>query len=690
MESFLVACSTIFFLKNSFAGLVFFSVTLLEPSVAVLGLCAYMVGEAVMDAFALPAGDPVRAIQRYNALLIGFAMGHLFSVSPLSILLVAGLSVLVYLLSFMLQRLLATYLALPVLNIPFTIAALIAYLATVRYSALNTALAPLSSKLDLAGLPFLLSGFFKATGQVFFMPYDLPGMVILAGVLIASPIMFFLATFSWFIGTGLQFLLKGSLYQAAMDPSSFNFIIVGVALGGVFLIPSRRSYLIAMTAVAVSVFVNDAVQVFCTQFQIPPFTIAFNISVLLFLYMLTLLRHPRLGSGLLATPEKALATFFGALRRFGKVLPEPHLPFHGEWTVYQGFDGPWTHVGQWRHAVDFVITDAEGRTHANQGRAVADYFCFGVPVIAPVSGYVVDAFDGFEDNIIGDIDRRNNWGNYCIIRSDFGYHVELSHLKKGSLACAVGSYIRVGMPVGLCGNSGNSPQPHLHMQIQMLPALGSPTVPFHWGNACASGLIVTDPAQIDSETRLSSLPTSKKRAHLLQFGLDDVFVYSVARNGVSTGLLELSVAIDPSGWYCLCDKAGKGKLFFGTRGNRFVFYSFSGSSSSPLRLLFLAAPAIPLFDEMEFAWEEPIPDELIRIADWRNIPLLRSLLGGGPGLIGRYALANPDIIRGELFYGKRQMGETTAILDSFRGFCQVTASIDGVRWELQYSGSNKK
>jgi hypothetical protein len=40
-------------------------------------------------------------------------------------------------------------------------------------------------------------------------------------------------------------------------------------------------------------------------------------------------------------------------------------------------------------------------------------------------------------------------------------------------------HVTPGDQLATCGNSGRSPQPHLHLQVQREPSLGSPTHPFH-------------------------------------------------------------------------------------------------------------------------------------------------------------------------------------------------------------------
>lgn len=51
-----------------------------------------------------------------------------------------------------------------------------------------------------------------------------------------------------------------------------------------------------------------------------------------------------------------------------------------------------------------------------------------------------------------------------IIELDGGAYVLLAHLQAGSLRVAVGDRVVAGQELGACGNSGNSTQPHLHIQ----------------------------------------------------------------------------------------------------------------------------------------------------------------------------------------------------------------------------------
>ena len=69
-------------------------------------------------------------------------------------------------------------------------------------------------------------------------------------------------------------------------------------------------------------------------------------------------------------------------------------------------------------------------------------------------------------------------GNYIIIKNDAGYFVEISHLMQYSINIKVGDYVHQGQIIAKCGNSGYSPEPHIHIQLQKFAILGSETLPF--------------------------------------------------------------------------------------------------------------------------------------------------------------------------------------------------------------------
>jgi hypothetical protein len=56
-----------------------------------------------------------------------------------------------------------------------------------------------------------------------------------------------------------------------------------------------------------------------------------------------------------------------------------------------------------------------------------------------------------------------NHGGRAIDRG--GPFVLIAHLRRGSLQVRVGEHVAAGRHIGGCGNSGNSTQPHIHLQV---------------------------------------------------------------------------------------------------------------------------------------------------------------------------------------------------------------------------------
>jgi len=140
------------------------------------------------------------------------------------------------------------------------------------------------------------------------------------------------------------------------------------------------------------------------------------------------------------------------------------------------------------YAIDFIPVDERGRSGPRGWRAAfateapEDFYGFGLPILAPVSGTVVAVHDGSPDHEA----RRSQLtllvymltqarraragppaiaGNHVVIgQSAEGPFVLLAHLRRGSVVVRIGDQVKVGGVIGACGNSGNSTQPHVHIQ----------------------------------------------------------------------------------------------------------------------------------------------------------------------------------------------------------------------------------
>lgn len=147
-----------------------------------------------------------------------------------------------------------------------------------------------------------------------------------------------------------------------------------------------------------------------------------------------------------------------------------HLPFKEEWTVFWGGDTQDLNyhvesVAQ-KNAFDIMILDDNGSTHKGTGGANEDYYAFGKELYAPCDGEVVLVVDGVKDNIPGTKNPIYLPGNTVIIKTDKNEFVFFAHFKQHSIVVKQGQKLNAGDLLGLCGNSGNSSEPHLHFHLQ--------------------------------------------------------------------------------------------------------------------------------------------------------------------------------------------------------------------------------
>jgi len=664
-------------MKSRKVGALLLLCTLFNINIAVLGVIAWSTTFAFARFIGIKKEDVVHTVYTYNSLLVGFAIGYLFKITALSIFLTVGASILTVLLSYTLFTLFSYYLRLPVLNIPFTIVSSIIYLAAVKYSALFVGASYSKDVLNITNLPPILHGFFSSVGVLLFSPYDIIGIVVIIAILLYSRITFLLSIFSYFIGISILALLKGSYNQAILDISSFNFILIGIALGGIFLIPSKRSYTLALIGVIISVFILDAVSVFWSTFGIPIFTLPFNLVVLLFVYVLRNVGYPKINNYIKESPEESLSSYLNFSRRFDYLTPQPFLPFSGEWTVYQEFDGKWTHQGHWKYAYDFVITNHDGKTFSEKGNKLADYYCYEKPILSPINGTIIEASDTLRDNAIGVVDRKNNWGNYIIIYSEFGYYVEISHLQTKSLKVKVGDYVKHGAVLANCGNSGYSPQPHLHIQIQYLAKLGSETYPFFFSNVKRNDELIK--GNLKREMKIKPVSFSRKHNKILQFILDDSFIYEVQKNGEVIDEVEFTIQMLADGSYYFNQINTDDKLFFGIENNKFVFYSYTGKQDGFLKYLFYGLPKMPIAKSKKLLWKEELPDELFSSKKGWIMMVIKSFKHNLGSVMGNYQMENDYTISGEIPAMKIK---TKIVLDKNKGFRKIVVTKDNIEWRL--------
>ena len=172
--------------------------------------------------------------------------------------------------------------------------------------------------------------------------------------------------------------------------------------------------------------------------------------------------------------------------------PANHVPSHGTSLFGTSF------------AIDFVPVDDEGRSapitfgSLLRPEPPERFPGFGRAILAPVSGRVVARHDGEPDHqsfrglpsVRYALTQRRRvaagWvelaGNHVMIEMPGGPVVALCHLQRGSVQVEPGEDVEQGAVLGRCGNSGNSTEPHVHLQaIDRADVLRAAAVPIAFG-----------------------------------------------------------------------------------------------------------------------------------------------------------------------------------------------------------------
>ncbi len=169
------------------------------------------------------------------------------------------------------------------------------------------------------------------------------------------------------------------------------------------------------------------------------------------------------------------------------------LPFRGTWLVRNSparrVPSHGTDLMATTYAIDFVAVRGRRTAGTRDWRTVLAteppdrFHAFGLPVLAPAAGRVAAVHDGEVDHEA----RRSPFaqlpyaltqasrvragagavaGNHVVLElADGAGFVLLAHLRAGSVRVRQGEAVAAGDVLGECGNSGNSTQPHVHVQV---------------------------------------------------------------------------------------------------------------------------------------------------------------------------------------------------------------------------------
>lgn len=606
LHSVLNSYAILFFSQNKILGLLLLAVSFFNVQAGLAGLFCVLLSLIIVTLAGFEKHYVHIGIYNFNALIVGLAFGTFYQFNYALVLWLVTASLVAIVLSVTLSAWLAKY-HLPVLSVPFIITCWVVMLAASQYNGIG--LLPqngllvnqlslfggnhLTNQLCKLGLPYYPDLFFRALSAIIFQNSAITGIVMGIAVLIHSRITFSLMVIGFI--TACWFHRVTGFYSDSVSYYNLgaNFMMGSAAIGGFFLVPSFRSYLLAVVSIPVMFLLINAFSKMIGIYYLPVFSMPFCVIALWMLYFFTL----RAVQGKLQltpvqhySPEKNLYQYLNNVKRLDDLkYLRLNLPFMGAWTVSQGYAGAITHKGEWADALDFVIEDEEHKTYDYSGTRPEHFYCFNKPVLACADGIVANVTDNVEDNEIGKVNTTQNWGNTVVIKHAEDLYSKVSHLKKNSVKVKPGDYVKQGDLLGLCGNSGLSPEPHLHFQVQATPYIGSKTLSYPFAGYIASdgnGQISHQTFSIPAEGTIvnaATVNTALKQAFAFEPGYH-------ARVKTENGQAETwEVFKDACGTLYLHSKETAATAYFINTGCSFYFTNFYGDRSSLLYSFYVAA-----------------------------------------------------------------------------------------------------
>lgn len=599
-----------FFSQNKWFAILLATSTFINWKIGAAGLVCLLSSIAV----AISLGHNKHYIEdgtyTFNSLMTGMALAIYFqpTLAFLFLLIICGglsLFISLWLINWTSRR------ALPLLSWTFILVTWIAVLGASNFTAFkfisndtiqlsNSSLSGIIGEIDgwlnQLNMYDLVKVYFRSLGAIMFQYNTLAGILIFIGLLIYSRIATLLSILGFFIGFLFYAQFEGDFTQLIFSYIGFNFILTAIAIGGFFIVPSWKSFLLVTLTIPVMALLISALSNFFTPFGLPLFSLPFCILVTLTLVTLSLRIDPK--KLLLVThqqfsPEENHYKTVLQQERFGNQSTfHLSLPIRGEWHVSQGYNGGITHLDEWQHALDFDITNNDGTTFQNDGINLKDFNCYELPIIAPSAGYIVKVVDNIDENPIGEVNLTQNWGNTVIIKHAEGFYTKLSHLKIDTVKVKEGDFVQKGDLIGKLGNSGRSPEPHLHFQLQATPFIGSKTLSYpisyylKKGKSSYTLQQFTIPEEGDIIKNLT--PTSLL---IKAFNFIPGQSFNWKSKGCSYKWDVLTNAHNKSYLYCAKTKSF---AYFANDGNVFYFTDFIGDKKSALFYFYLGLQKVLL------------------------------------------------------------------------------------------------
>lgn len=638
LEGLINSYSQVFFSKNKVFGTCLLLVSLFNIQAGLVGILCVLISQLLSFYLHNNTESIKSGLFSFNSLLVGIGIGSIYELNISSIFLVTVASIFSYLICHWFSNS-SSVKSVPFLSIPFLIVMWIIILSSSKFSFIRFQQEYSNTLFDhfpvlfeqttnfILHLPFpnFLLLYFRSLAAIFFQYNDLAGVVIAIGLLYFSRIASVMSFIGFLIGYLFYYQFQGDFTDLIYSYIGFNFILTAIALGGFYFVPSRKNLVLLILSIPITALLVSSLTSLFIWLQLPLYSLPFNITVLLLLSSISksnYFNRFKLINFQSYSPETNYYKSQVLEKTKEDKSPIPiYLPILGIWRVSQGHNSKITHQENWKHAWDFDIVNEKDETFQGKGKELEDFLCYNMPIISPADGYVVKIANGYKDNKIGKVDLKNNWGNTMIIKHGEFLFSKLSHLKKDSFKVAEGDFIKKGTLIAKCGNSGRSPEPHLHFQLQASKYLGASTInyPIHLFENIIDEKSITNSKLIPKESsKVKNTPINKALKNAFTFMPGDII--NIKENQTCQTWKVYVNALNKS--YMFCEKTNS-YAYFNINNSAFEFFDFVGNENSVLYSFYLAARFIPFYSLPNQKEVNPIP---VKSLMPRPIRLIQELL----------------------------------------------------------------
>ena len=612
-DSILNSYAQVFFSKNRLFAVILMLVSFFDVYAGISGLIAVFTANGIAWFMGINRQKIIAGAYGFNPLMVGLGFGLYFQPGLPFYIILIFISLLTLFITLGFEGVLGKY-GLPYLSIPFLFGIWMILIAAKSYGGLYLSERGVYTLNDLyafGGMNLVkvynwfdglnvaepLRIYLKSLSAIFFQYHIFAGMLIALGLILYSRIAFTFSLIGFFAAYYFYLVIGANISELSYSYIGFNYILTAIAVGGFFIVPSKRSLLWVLLLTPVVAIIMTSTSYLFSYYQLSIFSLPFNITALLFLYSLKF-REKNFGKLTPVvyqqfSPELNVYGHKNYMERFGG-LPYVFIkfPFWGEWKVTQAFEGSKsTHRDNWKYAWDFEIFDEYGMNFKNNGTKPEDYLCYNKPLSAPADGIVVELEDGIDDNRIGGVNINKNWGNSIVIKHAEYLYSQISHIKKGSFKVKKGDVVKQGDLLAYAGNSGRSPVPHIHFQIQSTPQIGSKTIRYPVSSyilKTENGFVFKTASYPKLDDSVSNVSVNENLKKAFGFVPGETLTFETVKNNIKKEVNWEVKADIYNNTYIRCKQSGA-TAYFKFIGEVFYFTGYKGKKETLLYYFYLSS-----------------------------------------------------------------------------------------------------